>query len=324
MDKHQPFFGRRVPSPAKPTPCCANCGDPLRGPGQVPRGQPTAWFNQCQACVEHTDDQLDLILDRPDGSPIMIYQCRTCGATRSCRPTWRTRCHVCLDERTRAEWVQEIAAEILAQDQHLASQVSTVIGPDADEAERLRTAVEMANSIAVATAIREAERPGWTVLAADVYGLPWTGARDRPTSHGTWGRHDACGTVAKLAAGSIECPVCGPEPGSRTHAARRDDPYLLYLVIHRKWQKFGMGDRRRVQTHLRGGAQVVQVLRVPFQDVVLAETALKRRHRDEIVRRVKRGMIYSFGQATEVTHKRVRIDLTTVLPGGEDVTSTFR
>lgn len=324
MGKQLPMFRRRAPRPESALYVCANCGDPLNGPERVPRGQDTAWHGQCLACVERSADQLDLVLDHPDGNPIMIYQCRTCGTTRSCRPGWRTRCHVCLDERTTAEWVREIAVEILSRDHDLANKVSALLGPDADEAERLRTAVEMANSVAVATAMRDAERPGWTALAADVYGLPWTGARDHSTSHGTWGRHDACGRVAKLAAGSVACPACGPEPGSRTHAARRDDPYLLYLVTHRKWQKFGVGDRRRVQTHLRGGAEVIQVLRAPFQDVVLAETALKRRHRDQIVRRVKRGMIDSFGQATEVTHKRVRIDLTEVLPGGEDVTSTFR
>ena len=35
-------------------------------------------------------------------------------------------------------------------------------------------------------------------------------------------------------------------------------------------------------------------------------------------------MITSFGQGTEVTHRRVRINLADVLPNGEDVTTWFR
>jgi len=56
---------------------------------------------------------------------------------------------------------------------------------------------------------------------------------------------------------------------------------------------------------------------------VLAETALKRRYCGEIAGRVRLGMIDSFGQATEVVHRRVRISLTDVLPDGEDVTDWF-
>lgn len=83
-----------------------------------------------------------------------------------------------------------------------------------------------------------------------------------------------------------------------------------------------VGDRRRIQTHIRG-AEVAQVLRAPFQQVVLAETALKQRYRQQIIRSVKRGMIGSFGQATEVTHRRQRINLLDVLPDGEDITYSF-
>jgi hypothetical protein len=51
---------------------------------------------------------------------------------------------------------------------------------------------------------------------------------------------------------------------------------------------------------------------------------LTQRYRQEIVRRVKRGMIDSFGKATGVIHHRRRINLLDVLPGGEDVTGSFR
>ena len=57
---------------------------------------------------------------------------------------------------------------------------------------------------------------------------------------------------------------------------------------------------------------------------MLAETALKRQHREQIAGRVRRGMIDSFGQATEVTRRKVPINLATVLPDAEDVTEWFR
>jgi hypothetical protein len=56
-------------------------------------------------------------------------------------------------------------------------------------------------------------------------GLPWRGVHSRPDSHGTWAQHDACGIMADLRAGSIDCPACGPQPRSRTHQARQDEPY---------------------------------------------------------------------------------------------------
>ena len=42
-----------------------------------------------------------------------------------------------------------------------------------------------------------------------------------------------------------------------------------------------------------------------------------------LVRQVKRGMIESFGQDTEVVRRWTAINLTAVLPGAEDVTTTF-
>lgn len=212
---------------------------------------------------------------------------------------------------------------MLASDSGLESQARLLAADDharnADQA-----AVEACAAIVLASAMRRMERPGWDILAADVHGLPWTGTRTGASSHGTWARHQACGTIALLRLGTTDCPTCGPAKGSRTHLARRDDPYLLYLVAHRRWQKFGIGDIRRVRTHQLGGAKVIQVLRAPFAQVVLAECALKRQHRAQIAGRTRRGMISSFGQGTEVTRLKTAVSLLDVLPDGQDVTQWFR
>jgi hypothetical protein len=165
-------------------------------------------------------------------------------------------------------------------------------------------------------------RPGWTVLAGDVHGLPWIGTQLDSASHGTWGRHDICGTVAKLSKGRTECPTCPPEPDSRTHRARTNDPHLLYLVRYRHWHKFGRGDDRRVRAHLRAGAHAIQVLTATHADVVICENTLKRRYREHAVG-AKPTMPITFGTGTEVLPARVPIDLTTVLPTGRDVTYRY-
>jgi hypothetical protein len=284
-----------------------------------------AWYWHCRACAQLATDELDLVVDQPEGARIRIYRCRKCGTQRSCRPSWLTRCPVCLDERSRCALITEAAQRFRttqAGDAALTLQtqvLSTAVGHDTDQA-----LVEASAALVLATAVRRAERPGWDILATDVHGLPWTGAKTASTSHGTWARHQACGTIAKLHPGTTDCPACGPAESSRTHLARRDDPYLLYLVTHRRWQKFGIGDQRRVRTHQRGGADVISVLQAPFAHVVLAETALKHLHRDQIAGRARRGMISSFGQGTEVAGAKANISLTDVLPRGEDVTHWFR
>lgn len=149
------------------------------------------------------------------------------------------------------------------------------------------------------------------------------GQKAAGTSHGTWAQHQVCGTIAKLHPGSVDCPACGRHRVT-DHHARRNDPYLLYLVVHRRWQKFGVGGQRRVKAHQHGGAKVMQVLQAPFAQVVLAETMLKRAHCLQIAGRARRGMISSFGQGTEVTCRKTLISLTDVLPHGEDVTQWFR
>jgi hypothetical protein len=164
------------------------------------------------------------------------------------------------------------------------------------------------------------------VLAGDVHGLPWLGERDAPSSHGTWGYHDNCMTLQKLTLGSLDCVICGPRPGSRRYDVHRDDPYLLYLVRHRRLQKFGVGDECRVRAHIAGGAEVVQVLEARHADVVEAEMVLKRQKRAAAKRiwgwQLKRAST-TFGVGTEVVPMRVPIDLMEVLSHGKDVTDRF-
>ena len=303
-----------------------NCGAPLDGLDAAARGPDTAWHVQCLACHALGADQLELVEDLPNEAPIQIYQCRRCGAMRACRARWTTRCHICLDERSNGRFVIAAAQAFMARledDSGLARQARQFLRLASSAAIPLRGATEASSYLAHAEELHRRDRPGWTTLATDVHGLPWRGMRTAYLSHGTWGRHDACGTVAKLRIGTVDCPKCGPEPGSRTHQGRRDEPYLLYLVSTKKWQKFGVGDQSRVRVHQCGGAQVIQVLRAPFAQVIRAERALKRRHRDVTPRRVKRGMIVSFGQGTEVIRRRVMIDLREELPDGEDVTAWF-
>jgi hypothetical protein len=305
---------------------CVNCGAPLNGSGATTRGPDTAWHGQCLACHALVADQLEMVEDLPNEAPIQIYECRRCGATRACRARWTARCHICLDERSTGSTVTAAGQAFMARldgDPGLAGQARQFLGLAPGEAMSLRGATEASSYVALAEELRRRDRPGWTILATDVHGLPWHGMRTAYHSHGTWGRHDACGTVAKLRIGTVDCPKCGPSAGSRTHEARRDEPYLLYLVSTKKWQKFGVGDEPRVRAHERGGAQVIQVFRAPFAQVIFAERTLKQRHCDVTPRRVRRGMITTFGQGTEVTGRRVRINLADVLPDGEDVTSWF-
>jgi hypothetical protein len=304
---------------------CVNCGCSLPKTGAESDGDAVAWFWHCRACAQLAAASLDLVADQPEGTSIQIYQCQRCGTQRSCRPGWKTHCHLCLDERSYGSVVAEAAQRSLAaQADDAGLQLQTRLLSAAANRDTDQAAVQASAALVLASVIRRAERPGWEILAADVHGLPWTGSKTASTSHGTWARHEVCGSIAKLRTGSTDCPACGPGEGSRTHLARRDDPYLLYLVTHRRWQKFGIGDQRRVRTHQRGGAEVIQVLRAPFAHVVVAETALKHLHRDQIAGRTRRGMISSFGQGTEVTRRKALIKLTDVLPHGEDVTYWFR
>jgi hypothetical protein len=306
---------------------CANCGEVLTGPCAAERGPDTAWHGSCKACHGLAAEQMELTEDQPGGARIQIYRCRQCGDLRSCRPGWLTRCHVCLDERSeesRLETASRHCLEMFSADPLLGLRVGRNLNVDRGQPITARVIVEATSCLTVATQLTQYERPGWTVIATDVWGLPWNGVRSRSVSHGTWGRHDQCDTVAKLRSGSLDCPACGPQPGSRTHRARHDEPYLLYQVRTRKGlTKFGVGTADRVRAHQRGGATVVQVLRAPFAEVVLAERTLKTAHAADLLNKRTRRMPASFGQGTEVVGRRVAINLLDVLAGGEDVSAWF-
>src|SRR5215469_15917340 len=223
---------RELRRPTHLLPECANCGDPLAGPDAVDRGPDTAWHFQCQECHKLSAGQLELIADEPGGAPIRIYRCRRCRTTRSCRLGWHTRCHVCLDERSMGPAVTDAGRAVLAGSSGYAEAQPTALTPPTGD--QIRRAVEASSLRALADVLRSAERPGWEILATDVYGLPWGGAKTGTSSHGTWGRHTECGTFAKLHPDAADCPTCGPEPDSRADPAEGDDPYLLYLVTHRR------------------------------------------------------------------------------------------
>ena len=305
---------------------CVNCDAGLSSPGTITRGPDSAWHLQCQACHELVDEQMMVIEDQPGGKPIQLYECGRCLTTRACRVGWHTRCHVCLDERSTGRAVADAGESFLIrlkEDPALDLQARQFLQLTPTDPILLSSATEASSYLALQEMLLRRSRPGWEIIATDVYGLPWTGIRTRHISHGTWARHTACGAIIKLPRGSADCPVCGPEPGSRTYAVRRDQPYLLYLVRTPLWKKFGIGGEPRVREHARAGAQVIQVIQAPFAQVVLAERTLKQRHHESTQLRPRSGMATSFGQGTEVTRRWVTVNLRDVLPDGEDVTSWF-
>ena len=265
-------------------------------------------------------------MDRPDGAAIQVYRCRKCGDLRSCRPGWHTRCHVCVDGYTDGELLEENSQQCLAifgRNPLLALQADRNLNLGRGEQITPKAIVQATAYLTVATQLARYERPGWTVIATDVWGLPWRGVRSRSDSHGTWAQHDACGTMAVLRTGSADCPACGPQPGSRTHQARRDEPYLLYQVICQGLTKFGVGTEERVRTHQRAGATVVLVLRSSFAEVVLAERALKTARAGEMLNKRTRKMPPTFGQGTEVLRRGADLNLANALAGAEDITHLF-
>jgi hypothetical protein len=226
---------------------------------------------------------------------------------------------VCRDNRTSDRWFISGWLDDVLADPDLSDDVREFAGLGTGKAISRRVADEYFFAGYLLEFIESRSRPGWTVLATDVWGMPWLAGR--PTSHGTWATHDACGVVQKLTAGRVECRVCTPEPDSRSNRARRDDPHLLYLVRYRGLKKFGRGYEGRVREHLSAGAVVVQVIRARHEDVAKAESRLRVRHRGRFRRR-SRGMLESFGTGTEVVPASTRIDLAEWLDG-EDVTHRF-
>jgi hypothetical protein len=99
-DQRHIDVGQKTRSAAPRVRLCVNCGSSLSGPDTVAAAAAVAWYWHCRACAGLAAGQMDLAADRPEGLFIQIYRCRRCGSSRSCRPGWQTRCHVCLDERS--------------------------------------------------------------------------------------------------------------------------------------------------------------------------------------------------------------------------------
>ncbi|SBT44585.1 hypothetical protein [Micromonospora narathiwatensis] len=306
---------------------CVNCGEAVHGRANSRhRGPDIAWFIHCHPCAALVADQMEPLDLLPDGSGADIYRCRNCGIHRVCRTGWRTRCHVCLDERSSglALAAGERLLFRLPAEPALAQQVGRFAGLSGGEAVPVRAAAEFQAAIALGEELDRRRRDGWTDLAGDVHGLPWYGERQATSSHGTWGVHARCGSWQRVRDRS--CPECPPEPEDRSFTALRDTPYLLYLVRHRGLLKFGVGGARRVRQHLLAGAELVEVVEGRHADVIAAEATLKRQKRHTAVPlRIWRTwrMPASFGAGTEVVRADVRIRLADVLTEGQDVTGRF-
>ena len=305
--------------------CCANCLKLVTGkPGSATRGRDIVRFAHCPECANRVEGQMEVVADRPNGARIVILRCRWCGTERAGRVGKPSRCMVCLDARSaprlpvlrmgrrlrrRMWWNSELDAEV---------RTFLRLGPD--DPVSAHGVAEYVSATALVRVLEAYERPDWTVVAGDVHGLPWHGEKTGTHSFGTWGRHEPCGRIQLLAKGRTECDECPTDPDSRTHRARADDPYLLYLVRFGGVQKFGRGYPDRVRSHLRAGATPVRVLTARHAEVVAAELALKREFG-----RVSdvTGLPSTFGAGTEVVPADVVVDLSAVLPHGEDVVHRF-
>lgn len=301
---------------------CANCSTPLPGRANTgQRGPDIAWKCHCRACANLAGESIKILADKPGGAFITIWVCASCGTTRSCRPGWRTRCPICLDGRTSLNpcivaALEEYLGEFPALGQ-LAAEAFEVPVKDTTVTQIL----QMNSLLTLAEHERTISRPGWTVLASDMAGMPW-GAPDASRSHGTWATHDACGTVQKMTLARPECRTCPTEPGSRTHRAKSAQPQLLYLVRYLDLIKFGHGDGNRVKAHQRSGCQVIQVLRAPHEQVVAAELRIRRRYKAKAIDPSEWDLPASFGVGSEVIEDTTAIDLHDFLAGPDvlDVT----
>ncbi|WP_157740229.1 hypothetical protein [Micromonospora auratinigra] len=306
---------------------CINCGDAVHGrAGSRGRGPDIAWYAHCHPCAALVADQMERLDVLPEDSGAALYRCRTCGTDRICRLGWRTRCHVCLDERSTGHALaagQRLLTD-LPDDPALADQIRRFAGFTTADAITARAAQEFQAAVALGTELDRRRRDGWNDVTGDVHGLPWCGEWTGPSSHGTWGVHDRCGTWQPLRGRA--CPQCPSEPGDRSFAALRDTLHLLYLVRHRGLLKFGVGGERRVRQHLLAGAELVEVVEGRHADVIAAEAILKRQKRQAAVPLRKWRtwrMPASFGAGTEVVRTGAPIRLTDVLTSGRDVTDRF-
>ncbi|MFL6052124.1 MAG: hypothetical protein ACJ72W_04280 [Actinoallomurus sp.] len=231
---------------------------------------------------------------------------------------------ICLDDRTRLpDNAGDVVTRVLNALQHR-TESDTVLGQSLSN--NPRDMWQYCARHIIEDRMASLSRPGWTVLATDIWGLPWEIEARKPTSHGTWARHEICGTVQKVTRARPECETCPPEEDSRTHRAKAAQPQHLYLVRHGKVWKFGHGDANRVNAHLRAGADPIRVLRAPFEQVVAAERAIKHTYDQHIIGAVRRGMPVSFGAGTEVLPATIDLDIRTYLTGAqvEDVTHRFK
>lgn len=206
---------------------CANCRAPMPGQsGSVSRGRDIAWLVHCKECAALVNDQLELVEDRPNGASIQIWECRNCGMRRACRPRWLTRCQVCLDERTSLDAADVAHLKAILKENRLYKTFIAEVAEVRPSEVTPKTVTEVLSQLAVLAELERMEQHGWTLLANDVHGPPfWAG--ERRLSHGTWARHDLCGTVQKMDEGRTECRSCPARPESRTHRARTGTPQLL-------------------------------------------------------------------------------------------------
>lgn len=301
---------------------CENCHAPITGrPGSSTRGRDVAWFMSCPACSALAEKGIKRI---KHSVAIDIWECKTCGARRSCRPGWRTRCPVCLDDRTQLTQHQRALHDGRAKKSHslrlLPAPTSNTPLVQVRAKELItRRATEAQADLREALAL-----PGWTYLASDICGLPWEPMLNVTTSHGSWAVHDVCGKLQKINIGHRECVRCPPEQGSRTFRAKAAQQQYLYLVHQGGLLKFGHGTGRRISAHRAAGCSVVQVLRAPHADVVKAELALKRELRAQMVDPAHWDNVPdTFGTCTEVVEDTVDVQLSRFLPHATDVTNRW-
>jgi len=175
---------------------------------------------------------MELAIDQPGGTAIQVYRCGHCGDLRACRPGWHTCCHVCLDERTDGGLLEENSRGCLAmfaQNPLLALQAGRNLNLGRGEQITPRAVVQATACLTVAAQLARYERPGWTVLATDVWGLPGVGSaaagsRTEPGRSTTRAaRWPCCGRgrlTARLAGRSLGRARTGRARTSRTCCTR--------------------------------------------------------------------------------------------------------